>query len=136
MNTIPTDSYSPTHHLRYATGWLRGYMHLDDGEYHYTPETVKAVIKNLHSDFLDAQAAIMNGQSTVQVLFEIGQMKPKDQKPIYIHSDKGFWLGDETNLNLKIIQMREGSVDAEHWPRALDACEDDSQPLLARFEEE
>ena len=138
MNTIPTDYQTPTHHLRYATGWLRGYMHhLDDGEYRYTPESANAVIKNLHSDLLDAQAAIMNGQSMVQVLFEIGRMEREDEKPIWIHSsDRGFWLGHGTNLNLKVIQMREGSVDAEHWPRALDACEDDSQTLLARFEEE
>tara|TARA_Y100000592_G_scaffold62127_1_gene97048 strand:+ start:2218 stop:2631 length:414 start_codon:yes stop_codon:yes gene_type:complete len=137
MNTIPTDFHNPTQHLGYATGWLTDYMHLNDGGYHYTPEAVKAVIKNLHADLSDAKAVIMNGQSTVQVLFEIGQMKPEDEKPIWVHSsDRGFWLGDGTNLNLKIIQMRKGSVDAEHWPKALDACEDDSQTLLARFEEE
>jgi len=137
MNTIPTDSHRPTHHLQYATGWLTGYMHMKDGEHHYTPETVKAVIKNLHADLPDAQAALMNDDSLTQVLFEIGRMKPEDEKPIWTHSsDRGFWLGDETNLNLKIIQIREGSVDAKHWPRALDACDDNSQPLLARFEEE
>ena len=112
-------------------------MHMKDGEYYYTPETVKAVIKNIHADLPDAQAALNNNHSITQVLFEIGRMKPEDEKPIWVHSsDRGFWIGDGTNLNLKIIQIREGSVDAEHWPRALDACEDDSQPLLARFEEE
>ncbi len=137
MNTIPTQSRRPTHHLQYATGWLTNYMHMKDGEPQYTPETVKAVIKNLHADLPDAQAALMNDDSLTQVLFEIGRMKPEDEKPIWIHSsDRGFWIGDGTNLNLKIIQIREGSVDAKHWPRALDACEDDSQTLLARFEEE
>lgn len=137
MNTIPTDFSTPTHHLQYATGWLRGYMHMKDGEYSYTPETVKAVVKNLHSNLSDAQAAINSDHSITQVIFEIGQMKSEDEKPIWIHtSESGFWLGHGTNLNLKIIQMREGSVDAKHWPRALDACEDDSQTLLARFEEE
>lgn len=137
MNTISTDT-TPTHNLQYATGWLWGYMRLDDdGEYYYTPETVKAVVKNLHADLPDAQAALMNDDSLTQVLFEIGHMSRESEKPISINSsDRGFWLGDGTNLNLKIIQIREGSVDAEHWPRALDACEDDSQPLLARFEEE
>ena len=112
-------------------------MHMKDGEYYYTPETVKAVVKNLHADLPDAQAAINGDHSITQVIFEIGQMKSEDEKPIWIHtSESGFWLGHGTNLNLKIIQMREGSVDAEHWPKALDACEDDSQTLLARFEEE
>ena len=137
MNTIPTQSRRPTHHLQYATGWLTNYMHMKDGEPQYTPETVKAVIKNLHADLPDAQAALMNDDSLTQVLFEIGRMKPEDEKPIWVHSsDRGFWIGDGTNLNLKIIQIREGSVDAKHWSRALDACEDDSQTLLARFEEE
>lgn len=138
MNTIPTDRATPTHHLQYATGWLTDYMHRnEEGEYHYTPENVKAVIKNLHADLPDAQAALLNNDSLTQVLFEIGHMSRENEKPIWTHSsDRGFWLGDGTNLNLKIIQMREGSVDAEHWPKALDACEDDSQTLLARFEEE
>ena len=138
MNTIPTDFHTPTHHLQYATGWLSGYMHRnEEGEYDYTPETVRAVIKNLHSNLSDAQTAINGDHSITQVIFEIGRMKPEDEKPIWIHSsENGFWLGHGTNLNLKIIQMREGSVDAQHWPRALDACEDDSQTLLARFEEE
>ena len=137
MNTIATDFHTPTHHLRYATGWLTDYMHLDDGEYHYTPETVRAVIKNLHADLSDAQAALMNDDSATQVIFEIGHMSRENEKPIWTHSsDRGFWLADGTNLNLKIIQIREGSVDAKHWPKALDACEDDSQTLLARFEEE
>lgn len=135
---IPTDSSKPTHHLQYATGWLTDYMHRnEEGEYDYTPETVKAVIKNLHADLPDAKAAVMNDESLTQVLFEIGRMKPEDEKPIWIHSsDRGFWIGDGTNLNLKIIWMQKGSVDWKHWPRALDACEDDSQTLLARFEEE
>ena len=138
MNTIPTNLSSPTHHLQYATGWLTDYMHRnEEGEYYYTPENVRAVIKNLHADLPDAQAAIDGDHSITQVLFEIGQMRREDEKPIHIFSsDRGFWLGDGTNLNLKIIQMREGSVDAKHWPKALDACEDDSQTLLARFEEE
>jgi len=135
---IPTHSSKPTHHLQYATGWLTDYMHPNkEGEYDYTPETVKAVVKNLHASLSDAQAAVSNDESLTQVLFEIGHMKPEDEKPIWIHSsDRGFWIGDGTNLNLKIIQIREGSLDAKHWPRALEACEDDSQTLLARFEEE
>ena len=134
---IPTQTFRPTHNLRYATGWLRGYMHMKDGEYHYTPEKVEAIIKNLHADVSDAQAAILNNNSTTQVIFEIGRMKPEDENPIWVHSsDRGFWLGDRTNLNLKILQMREGSVDAIHWPKARYACDDNSQPLLARFEEE
>lgn len=137
MNTIPTQTHRPTHHLQYATGWLTDYMHMKDGEYYYTPETVKAVIKNLHSDLPDAKAAVMNDDSLTQVLFEIGHMSRENEKPIWTHSsDRGFWIGDGTNLNLKIVWMRKGSVDWTHWPKALDACEDDSQTLLARFEEE
>ena len=110
---------------------------MKDGEYYYTPETVKAVVKNLHSDFADAKAAVMNDDSLTQVLFEIGHMSRENEKPIWVHSsESGFWLGDGTNLNLKIVWMRKGSVDWVHWPKALDACEDDSQTLLARFEEE
>tara|TARA_R100001082_G_scaffold76630_1_gene44601 strand:+ start:3004 stop:3441 length:438 start_codon:yes stop_codon:yes gene_type:complete len=135
---ISTDSSTPTHQLRYATGWLTDYMHHDNnGIRYYTPETVKAVIKNLHADVSDAQAAILNDKSTTQVIFEIGRMKPEDEKPIWAHSsDRGFWIGDRTNLNLKILQMRKGSVDAIHWPKARDACDDNSQTLLERFEEE
>ena len=112
-------------------------MHMKDGEHQYTPETVKAVIKNLHADLPDAQAALMNDDSLTQVLFEIGHMSRENEKPIWVHSsDRGFWIGDGTNLNLKILQMRDGSVDAIHWPKARDACDDNSQPLLARCEEE
>lgn len=137
QDKIPTQTFRPTHHLQYATGWLTDYMHMKDGEYYYTPETVKAVIKNLHSDFADAKAAVMNDDSLTQVLFEIGHMSRENEKPIWVHSsESGFWLGDGTNLNLKIVWMRKGSVDWTHWPKALDACEDDSQTLLARFEEE